>query len=204
MRSFFLNVFLVATLAMPVACVTAAARPTPNPPQADPAFTCSDQNLKGVYAFTIWGDIFVKPLTFDTSTTPPTPVPAIPLAVDGTAMTYFDGAGALSQVDYVMRNGMPAITPSTPVNDNGFRTQESGTYTVNPDCTGSAIINFPDGSEIDLKFTLADQGRKIHTVVSRMHLPTPVPFACQPNTSCDTFTAIRSDGVRFEPGPGPE
>jgi hypothetical protein len=69
-----------------------------------------------------------------------------------------------------------------------------GTYTVNPDCTGSAEIDFPPppgvtpGQRIHLKFVLADKGKQVHAVVSGL-------FRAGENTP--TPAVIRSDGVKL-------
>jgi hypothetical protein len=72
-------------------------------------------------------------------------------------MTHFDGEGILRQVDHVVVNGVPpAIEWST----------GSGPYTVNPDCTGTAQINFTDGRPpVNLHLVVVRQGAEIHTVV---------------------------------------
>ena len=78
-------------------------------------------------------------------------------------MVHFNGDGTFTQVDFVMTNGVPSITPLTPLNNNGFRTDERGTYTVNSDCTGSKTINSYTkggtlGATIEIKFVLAQRG----------------------------------------------
>jgi hypothetical protein len=44
-------------------------------------------------------------------------------------------------------------------------TAGSGTYTVNPDCTGAAVINAPGNPPINLHFVIVRQGKEIHQVV---------------------------------------
>jgi len=64
--------------------------------------------------------------------------------------------------------------------------QETGTYQVNSDCTGSMVINLnvpnvPSGTSsgvIDIMFVISDGGRHIHAVVSQFTRPGssgPVP-----------------------------
>jgi hypothetical protein len=129
---------------------------------------CSNSTLKGDYAFTISGQIFNQNGTFT--------------QVNGVAMTNFDGEadaqgkGGLTQVDFIVSN--PPLPGPPPPTDplTSFRTQESGTYQVFPDCTGKATINFPPlqhGLVIQLTFVLSNQGRKIHAVVSTLTAPTP-------------------------------
>jgi hypothetical protein len=77
------------------------------------ASACSDSTLRGSYAFTIHGSIILP----DGST----------LLVDGLAKRTFDGTGNFTQVDAV------AVGGNLP---RGWR-PGSGTYSVNPDYTGS-------------------------------------------------------------------
>lgn len=89
---------------------------------------CTDATLKGDYAFRVTGAILNSTGT----------------AVDsreGVAMTHFDGKGGLTQVDWVMSNGLQLMGPTDP--ETGFHIDENGMYKVNPDCTGSAVIHFP-------------------------------------------------------------
>lgn len=139
---------------------------------------CTNATLFGDYAFRVDGQLL--------------PPGGPPIAREGVAMTHFDGAGGLMQVDFVMSNGAPLAGPADPI--TGFHIQEQGTYQVNPDCTGSAVIHFPappnvsSGAEIDLMFVLGDHGRIIHTIVSRALPPgatTPIP------------ASIHSDGVKM-------
>lgn len=73
-------------------------------------------------------------------------------------MTTFDGNGKFTQEDYVVINGVPTTT--------GFQTGETGTYAINSDCTGTATINYSDGSWIDLELIVVNQGSEFYTVVS--------------------------------------
>jgi hypothetical protein len=136
---------------------------------------CSNATLFGDYAFRISGEVFVP----GTNT--------IAVYNDGVAMTTFDGIGGPTQVDWVMRNGV-ADPPPGP----GFHGNETGTYTVNPDCTGNAEIDFPippggtSGAVITLKFVLGDHGRVIHTIVTSLRPPNTPPGTTVPvNTHSD-------------------
>jgi hypothetical protein len=105
--------------------------------------TCSNRTLSGHYGFAIEG---VASLGSQVG------------VLRGVAMTHFDGEGHLSQVDHVVVNGAPPLTEWSP---------GSGTYSINPDCTGTATINFPDGrSSVQLSLVVAREGREIHTVVN--------------------------------------
>jgi hypothetical protein len=104
---------------------------------------CSNGILRGDYGFAIEGQILAGPRAGP---------------VRGVAMTHFDGQGNLSQVDHVVVNGVPQAAEWKP---------ETGTYTVNPDCTGKAQFSGPDGGPaVNLFFVVVRNGQEIRTVVS--------------------------------------
>ena len=123
---------------------------------------CSNATLKGEYAFAV------------TAYTPPGGSPQVVAGIK-----TFDGKGNLTQRDYIgdslRTRGQTDFSPEG---------QETGTYTVNSDCTGSAVINlnvpstpFPHGV-IQIVFVISGGGRHIHEVVSAFTPPgftTPQP-----------------------------
>lgn len=115
--------------------------------------SCSNRTLHGDYAFRISGEVFSQSgLNYR----------------DGVAMTHFDGNGGLTQVDWVMANGVPVPGP---LDQNGFHDNETGSYNVYANCTGDAEIDFPipphgiSGAVIKLKFVIGNQGKELHTIV---------------------------------------
>ncbi len=106
-------------------------------------FRCTDRTVRGNYAFSIDGTVLAgTPGAF---------------LLRGVAMTHFDGEGNLSQVDFATRNGAPMMPDWRPA---------TGSYAINPDCTGTAEIVPSDGSPaLRLRLVLADQGREIRTIV---------------------------------------
>jgi hypothetical protein len=104
---------------------------------------CSNRTLRGYYGFSIEGTILAgTPNAF---------------LVRGVAMTHFDGQGNLSQVDFTTRNGAP-LTPD-------WRAA-TGTYDINPDCTGTAQIIQGDGTpSVNLRLVVVDRGREVRTIV---------------------------------------
>ena len=112
------------------------------------AGSCSNASLKGKYGQTISGQIL--------------PAPGVVLPQNGVAMTTFDGNGNFTQKDFVVINGAATST--------GFATGETGTYTVNSDCTGTATINYPDGTWINLELVVVNHGREFRTVVSSLSM----------------------------------
>jgi hypothetical protein len=106
------------------------------------AGACSNSTIRGRYAFTIHGQIFNP----DGST----------LLVDGLAKTTFDGKGNLTQLDAVAINGNMA--PGWASN--------TGTYSVNPDCTGTFTVTNGSQAPIHLQMIIAQSGNTIHDVVT--------------------------------------
>ena len=126
---------------------------------------CTLSTLKGDYATRISGQVFNSS-------------GAVVAQRDGVAMAHYDGAGGLTQVDFIFANGQ--LTPGQADPSTGFHTNETGTYTVNSDCTGSATINFPapptpglSGAVIQVMFVLANHGRTLHGIVSSLTPPGP-------------------------------
>ena len=130
---------------------------------------CSNATLKGDYGFTVQG---YSPNP-DGSTSP----------LKGVAITHFDGAGKLTQRDFVVTAGV--VPPGDGNAQTGFQfsTGETGTYTLNPDCTGAAEIDlnvnlgFGSTGVIKLMLVVTNNGRVIHTVVAELIPPgatTPV------------------------------
>ena len=101
---------------------------------------CSNRTLVGDYGFTIEGTIL--------SANAP---------IRGLALQHYDGRGRITQVDHTVFGGYPPAQDWTP---------GTGTYTVNSDCTGSAVINTPSNpGPVNLHFVIVDHGRQIKQVV---------------------------------------
>jgi hypothetical protein len=149
---------LLAAIALPALSGAAWAGGTDD-------FGCSNATHRGEYAFGI---------------TAYTPAPAFtgPPTV-GAGIKFFDGEGNLTQRDY--RGDSLRTTGQTDFAPEG---QETGTYKVNSDCTGSMVINLnvpttpaPHGV-LHIVFVISNGGRHIHEVVSEFIPPgftTPQP-----------------------------
>jgi hypothetical protein len=118
---------------------------------------CYNGTIGGTFIFTITGQILAPA--------------AVAGPVSGVAMTTFDGFGNLTQIDHVVHNGV------TPVED--WR-PATGTYTVNPDCSGSFTF-FPaptvaadSGPALKVYFVICKGGSQINGVVSGS--PNTPPF----------------------------
>jgi len=124
---------------------------------------CSNATLKDDYGFTISGDRSNP----DGTTSP----------IKGVATTHFDGAGNLTQRDFVVTAGVPSSGSGNSVTGFQFSTGETGTYTLNTDCTGSAEIDlnvpvtFGSTGVIKLMLVVTNSGHAIHTVVSEFIPP---------------------------------
>ena len=105
------------------------------------ASACSNSTIRGSYAFTIHGTVFL----------PGGPT----LLIDGLARTTFDGNGNITQLDAVAANGN--VPP-------GWRTS-TGTYSVNPDCTGTFTVSNGDQPPIHAQMIVAQSGNTIHDMV---------------------------------------
>lgn len=108
----------------------------------DKLLPCSNRTLRGDYGFNIEGTIFAGPA---------------PILLRALAMAHFDGRGNQTQVDFATLNGVPTGDDWRP---------GTGTYEINADCTGSAVIT-PDGGgpSLSLRLVVVDGGRQVFTIV---------------------------------------
>lgn len=105
---------------------------------------CTDKLIAGHYAFTVQGTKL--------GGQGPTGLQV------GVAMTQFDGKGGLSQIDTVTVAGEVVADWTHP--------PATGTYSVNPDCTGTFTITFKDNRPpVAVNFVVAENGDEIDTVV---------------------------------------
>ena len=103
---------------------------------------CSTHTLHGAYGLTIEGLVAI-------------PGPGI--QIRGVVLQTFDGNGGLTQVDHVVIGGAPSASPWT---------AGTGTYSVNPDCTGKAtIITSAGAPPLVVYFVITDDGKGISQVV---------------------------------------
>ena len=105
------------------------------------ASACSNSTIQGTYAFTIHGQVFLP----GGST----------LLIDGLAKTTFDGKGNLTQLDAIAVNGN--VAPGWASN--------TGTYSVNPDCTGTFTVTNGNQPPVHLQMIVAQSGNTIRDMV---------------------------------------
>ena len=73
-------------------------------------------------------------------------------------MNQYDGQGNVSWLEHVVFNGSPFNQGWVPA---------SGTYTVNPDCTGTAVVTTPNSPvPLNLYFVIADNGKEFREVLN--------------------------------------
>jgi hypothetical protein len=101
---------------------------------------CTNMTIKGAWVQSLHGLIFLPDGTS--------------LVLTGVAKTTYDGLGNSTVLD---ASGVNGNVPT------GWRTG-SGSYTVNPDCTGTETISFPSQPDIHSQFVVAQSGNKLHYV----------------------------------------
>jgi hypothetical protein len=107
---------------------------------------CSNRTLRGDYGYAAEGVLL---------NTPGLPPEAQFRSV---GLTHFNGKGKLTWVEHTVVNGIPL---------EGSWTAATGTYSVNPDCTGTAVINTPNSPvPLNLFLVVVRQGTEIHTVLN--------------------------------------
>ena len=108
---------------------------------------CSNATLKGDYAFSV--------LTIVEA-----PGPGVVVGL-GT----FDGKGGFQQTDFP-GNG------ATDLGLTAFRTGQTGSYTVKPNCTGFMTINLGAGVGVtENAFVISNGGRAVHAVIAGFTAP---------------------------------
>ncbi|KIG01989.1 hypothetical protein [Caballeronia concitans] len=123
---------------------------------------CSNETLRGPFAFIGHGEILG--LIGPDGKLHPYPAPSI---LDDVALVTFDGMGHFLRTDFGMIGGLPKGGKTT------FNPFQSGTYAVNPDCTGTMRIVYeaggavPAGVETDLNIVVAAEGTLVESVVYR-------------------------------------
>ena len=136
------KLMMIAALTI-IACGLASAALADSGPQ-----TCSNRTLRGDYGFTIEGILGIPG---------PQLPPGLGLTLRGVAMTHYDGRGNFTQMDHVVVAFAPASEDWTP---------GSGTYIVNPDCTGTAVLNSAENPiPLTLHFVIVKEGKEIRQVV---------------------------------------
>jgi hypothetical protein len=140
--------------------------------------TCDNSSLQGQYVFRAAGAT-VGVLDTSGALHPFTS----PQLINAVGEFTFDGNGSFTRLDFPMGNGTPQ-TAGAPLNDEGFRTGQTGTYSVDEECTGSMVANIPGGTILEFEFVVGDFGQHVFAVVSHEHVPGLPPAVVPTGTSC--------------------
>jgi hypothetical protein len=109
---------------------------------------CSNQSLSGSYGAKIQGTLYI----------PNAPNPPIKVDLRTISMGHYDGAGNVTFSDHVVVDGNPP--------PEEWR-EASGTYSVNPDCTGSfSVVTAPGFPPIVVYFVVVKHQTEIHGVTN--------------------------------------
>ena len=129
---------LALTLAALVAVVPLTAS---HARQSDESAACTLQTIAGTYSFRTTG---------------------VQIRSDGTQVEF-------ASLGVYVRDGQGNLTSgSLTANTGGTVTRSTfngGSYTVNPDCTGSQTTILQDGRAVNLDFVIADSGRIVEFVL---------------------------------------
>jgi hypothetical protein len=191
MKSWLFQGMLAAAIALPALSGVARAGGTED-------FGCSNASLRGRYGLATHGD-FVG--VYGTESPPvihfytgPSGDRA-PVRVDEVTAEAFDGHGNATQLEYVFSSGSDVT--------NGFVGPATGTYQVKQDCTGTEVLTYPNGFEIDRAFVLSNGGRTIHILTTKIHTPFPLPapsgsvlVGVDCSKGCDVAIQLYADGER--------
>jgi len=143
MNSWVLKGVLAAAIALPALSGAAWAG-------GDDDLGCSNATLQGNYAFAVLTIVAASP-----------PGPGVVVGL-GT----FDGRGGFTQIDYPGNGGTDLGL------DEKFRTGQTGSYTVNRNCTGFMMINL--GATVGVTenaFVISNGGSAIRAVIAKFTAP---------------------------------
>jgi hypothetical protein len=104
---------------------------------------CTNATLEGDYGFIVTG------------TRPSAPGGPVETVV-GVAMTHFDGNGNLTQTDNIHGSITGLAAPNR---------QGTGSYTINPDCTGAMKLSNPGSPTLTLAIVVVDDGNEVRAAV---------------------------------------
>jgi hypothetical protein len=144
--------FPILAIAVLAACAFAVATPAALA-QSDARFAnplssssgrCSNQTLSGSYGGASEGDLM--------------PAPGVSLSFRALTMAQFDGRGHMYWYEHTVIDGV-LLEP-------GWATKATGTYNVNPDCTGTLVVDTPNSPvPLHLGLVIVKGGTEIHAVL---------------------------------------
>jgi hypothetical protein len=144
MRMLISRISIIATPLM-IVCGLLASSASAMAQSDDRHRSCSNGTLSGDYGYAAEGLL--------------SPGPGLPpeLQFRSVGLSHFNGKGNLTGVEHTVVNGTSLEIDWT---------ANSGTYTVNSDCTGKLVLNTPNApAPLNIFFVLVRQGREFHTVL---------------------------------------
>ena len=108
-------------------------------------YQCSDATIRGAYGIHMQGTQPVPPSQGGGSQT-----------LIGVVVRTYHGDGTFSQVDNI-KGSVTGVVPDRP---------GSGTYQVNPDCSGVTLFQPGPGITIEERMVIVDRGNEIRSIVS--------------------------------------
>ncbi|KAE8754078.1 hypothetical protein FSO04_41660 [Paraburkholderia madseniana] len=149
---------------------------------------CSNATLRGAYGFSVHGQLLGL---LDTQGLHPYTTASI---IDGVALQKFDGAGHFARTDFLTVNGAPRAAQTA------FNPNQTGTYTVNADCTGSMHMVYNSGAVLDAQIVVADEGKIVKGILSAETVPSSEPAAdgTQCSANCVLGVQVSLDGRKVE------
>jgi hypothetical protein len=132
---------------------------------------CNDGSLQGDYAFKAQGEVLG---TLDASNV--LHPFAAPQPINSIAVVKFMGNGTLTREDFTVANGTPQLASPGNGGPDGFRVNQTGTYSINDDCTGTMEVVIPGASAnanttLDFALVLVDFGQSVFAVISKETVP---------------------------------
>ena len=131
--------------------------------------SCNNGSLQGDYTFKAQGEVLG---TLDAAGLHPF---AAPQPINSVALVTFFGNGTLTREDFTVANGAPQVAQPPNNGADGFRINQTGTYSVNDDCTGTMEVVIPGANNanttLDFALVLVDFGQSVFAVISKETVP---------------------------------
>ena len=106
---------------------------------------CSNRTLNGSYGYSSNGQVL--------------PAPGLSFPFTSTGIATFDGNGNVSWIEHTVVGGAQQGADWT--------SSTSGSYTVNSNCTATAVVVTPNSPvPLNLFFSLVQQGKQLYSVVN--------------------------------------
>lgn len=149
---------------------------------------CSNATLRGAYGFSVHGELLGL---LDSQGLHRYTTASI---IDGVALQKFDGAGHFARTDFLTVNGAPRAAQTA------FNPNQTGTYIVNADCTGSMHMVYDSGAVLDARIVIADEGKVVKGILSAETVPSSDAAAdgTQCSANCVLGVQVSLDGKKVE------